>query len=203
MKSWEPNTENIWFQKAHTEAANDVPVSTSPKRSLAGGGSGKDSLLKTPSKTVSLEPHKHMAHYRCVTRLNDLIKALLEWSALFHPYIQKNTHPPTPEIFNESTNVRKTLIEDVMSFLVLIFFSSKILKFVHSQFWFFAAWLVISFKVECISVVKGRQMPLSPSKSVEVAQNLIDPISEKRNLTFRFPSGTKTFTFWSNFFKLN
>ena len=119
------------------------------------------------------------------------------------PIFKKNTHPPTPEIFNESTNVRKTLIEDVMSFLVLIFFSSKILKFVHSQFWFFAAWLVISFKVECISVVKGRQMPLSPSKSVEVAQNLIDPISEKRNLTFRFPSGTKTFTFWSNFFKLN
>ena len=81
-------------------------------------------------------------------------------------------------------NVVSSLI-DLADFF-LFFFQEKC---VHAQFWFFAAWLVISFKFCSFPMIKGRQVSLSNSKIVKVTKN--DFQFRKWKLVIRFPGEIK------------
>ena len=75
------------------------------------------------------------------------------------------------------------------------FFSGKFLTFVRTQiyclwydFWFF-------FKFSSFLLLKGRQTPLSRSKSVSATKNVIDLYFRKLNLIIEFPSEIKILRF--------
>ena len=62
MKQWEENTEDIWFPNAFPEVSEQPAVNvTSPKKAAAGLGQNQS---KTPSKYLTLAPHRHIVHYR-------------------------------------------------------------------------------------------------------------------------------------------
>ena len=53
-------------------------------------------------------------------------------------------------------------------------FQEKVLKFVHAQFWFFAVWLVISFKVQYIFFVKRKANSTIEQQKCKSHEQLID-----------------------------
>ena len=87
----------------------------------------------------------------------------------------------------------------------LFFFQEKVSKFVHAKFWFFVVWLVVSFKFSAFPLLKGRQTPLSNSKSVKVTKNVIHFWFRKWKLIIRFHGEIKVlridpvFSNWVNF----
>ena len=71
MKQWEENTEDIWFQNAFPEVSEQPAVNvSSPKKTAAGLGQNQS---KTPSKYLTLAPHRHIVHYRLMTGVFPII----------------------------------------------------------------------------------------------------------------------------------
>ena len=65
---------------------------------------------------------------------------------------------------NERIKDSYTGLDCLCFFKILFFFQEKILKFIHAQFWFFAVWLIF-FKFSKFPLLKGKQNPLSISKT--------------------------------------